>query len=54
MTDAEAMLEDCVKRESKLNEWEKGFIQSLSEMDDFGSLSAKQYETLEKIWERIT
>ena len=54
MTDAEAMLEDCEKRESKLNEWERGFIQSLSEMDSFSNLSAKQYETLEEIWERVT
>lgn len=53
MTDAEAMLEDCIKRESKMNEWERGFIQSISEMD-IGNLSPKQYESLEKIWDRIT
>lgn len=54
MTDAEAMLEDCIKREIKLSEWESVFIQSLSEMADFGNLSHKQYQTLENIWERIT
>ena len=54
MTEAETMLEDCNKRESKMNEWERGFIQSLNEFDDIGNMSLKQYETLEKIWDRIT
>ncbi len=53
MSDAEAMLEDCQKRESKLNEWERGFIQSISEID-IENISPKQYETLENIWEKVT
>lgn len=54
MTDAEAMLADCNKRYKKLTEWEQGFIDSLNKFTDFGNLSYKQYETLEKIWEKIT
>ena len=54
MTDVEAMLVDCDKRYPKLNDWEKGFIESLLRMDDLGNLSHSQYEKLEAIWERIT
>lgn len=54
MTDAQAMLEDCLNRESKLNDWEKGFVQSLTELDDVKKMSPRQYETLEKIWDRVT
>ncbi len=54
MTEAEQMLKDCIKRHEKLSAWESGFIQSLQDMDDFGGLSPKQYETLEIIWDRVT
>lgn len=54
MTDAEAMLIDCQKRYKKLYDYERGFIDSLSQMEDLGAMSYKQYEKLEKIWERIT
>lgn len=54
MTDAGDMIDDCSKRYKKLTEWEKGFIDSLLELDDLASISGKQYETLEKIWERVT
>lgn len=54
MSDAEAMFKDCVKRHYKLNDWEQGFIDSLSLMDDLGKLSPKQYEALEIIWEKVT
>ena len=49
------MLDDCESRESKLTEWEAGFIDSIS--DQFakkGSLSEKQDERLESIWNRVT
>lgn len=48
------MLDDCIKRESKLSEWEQGFIQSLSEIDHLDQLSDKQRERLELIWGKIT
>lgn len=54
MTDADAMLEDCLKRYHKLNEWERGFIDSLSEMGDLDDITINQYERLETIWEKVT
>jgi hypothetical protein len=54
MTDADEMLDDCNKRYHKLNEWESKFIDSLLDIKDLSYISDKQYETLEKIWEKIT
>lgn len=54
MTDAELMLQDCLKRYKKLYDYEQGFIDSLAQMTDFGCLSHYQYETLEQIWDRVT
>lgn len=49
------MIDDCEKRESKLSEWEQSFIDSLSTQVGRGqSLSNKQAEVLERIWERVT
>lgn len=49
------MVEDCEKRESKLSEWEKGFIQSIGEQLRRGSsLTDRQVETLDKIWSKVT
>lgn len=46
---------DCENRESKLSEWEHTFIQSIREQfDKTGSLSQKQNETLEGIWDKVT
>ena len=57
MNDDEAldMIEDCEKRESMLSDWERGFIDSIGErMGDGKSLTARQIETLESIWNRVT
>lgn len=51
MTDAEAMLEDCMKRHTKLTDYEMNFINSLSKVQ---YLTVRQYEILENLWERIT
>lgn len=49
------IVEDCEKRESRLTEWETGFIDSIrGQLERERPLSAKQIETLEKIWERAT
>jgi hypothetical protein len=49
------MIEDCEKRQSKLSEWEATFIDSLSvQLGKGRSLTEKQSEKLEAIWERIT
>lgn len=53
--DIASMIEDCMNRESKLSEWEITFIQSLDEQfTKKGSITDKQWEKLDKIWERIT
>lgn len=55
MEDIPEMLQDCENRESKLSAWEQSFLQSLSEQyTKKGSLSEKQYDILEKIWNRVT
>lgn len=49
------MINDCEDRESKLTDWERDFISSLPEaIDKYGSLTEKQADKLETIWERIT
>ncbi len=55
MNDHETMVADCEARESRLNEWESEFIQSLRERIDAGrSLTDKQAETLDRVWTRAT
>jgi len=49
------MLDDCVKRQSKLSEWEITFVDSLTLQIERGRTpTAKQIEVLDRIWERVT
>jgi hypothetical protein len=49
------MVKDCENRESKLTDWERGFIDSISkQLADGRRLSEKQAERLDEIWERVT
>lgn len=49
------MLDDCEKRESRLTDWERGFVDSLrNQLERDRRPSAKQIETLGNIWERAT
>lgn len=49
------MLDDCEKRESRLTDWERGFVDSLrSQIERDRRPSARQIETLDNIWERAT
>ncbi len=49
------LVEDCEARESRLTEWEVGFIDSIRNQIDKGRpLSTKQTEKLNDIWERVT
>jgi hypothetical protein len=49
------MIEDCEKRESKLSDWERGFIDSISAQTGAGrSLTESQCDKLTEIWERVT
>ena len=53
--DIAQMIEDCEARDSKLSEWEQQFIDSIGrQLAKTGSLSPKQRERLEQIWERVT
>ena len=49
------LLADCEKRESRLTDWERGFVDSLSkQIANDRRPTAKQVETLDEIWERVT
>jgi hypothetical protein len=55
LSDIERMLEDCEQRSPKLSDWETDFIDSLSVQIGRGhSLTDKQIEKLEQVWERVT
>lgn len=49
------MIDDCENRESRLSDWELGFISSISERVGRGnSLTALQLSRLNEIWEKVT
>jgi nitrate reductase assembly molybdenum cofactor insertion protein NarJ len=49
------LLDDCEKREERLNDWERGFVDSLRKQLEQGRRpSAKQIEALDKCWENAT
>lgn len=49
------MIEDCEGREQRLDDWARGFIDSIRRQMEAGrALSQKQADTLEAIWERAT
>ncbi len=49
------MVTDCENRESKLTEWERGFVQSCRERIDAGrALTDNMAERLEEAWNRVT
>lgn len=49
------MIDDCEKRESRLTEWERTFLDSIKAKLDIGHmLTERQRETLDAIWERVT
>lgn len=55
MDDDLAMIQDCENRESKLTDWERTFIDSISmHIGNGNSLTPKQSGLLETIWERVT
>ena len=50
-----SLVSDCEMRESRLTEWEQGFIASIRErLEKELPLTPKQTDTLDKIWERAT
>ena len=46
-------LEDCQDNEELLNDWERGFIDSLSSLEEEITLTQAQNETLNKIVGKI-
>jgi hypothetical protein len=49
------LIDDCEARESRLSDWERNFIDSLRGQIERGrTLSPKQIETLDNVWERAT
>ncbi len=49
------LLEDCEHREERLNSWEHDFLVSVRAQVEAGrSLSKKQLEQLDELWERAT
>lgn len=49
------MVDDCEQRESRMTEWEAGFVDSIRHrLEQEKPLSEKQTETLDRIWERVT
>jgi len=52
MTEVEQMIDDCMKRESKMNDWEIGFIDSIHGKGS--NLTQMQLASLNRIWEKVT
>lgn len=55
ISEHETMVEDCENRESRLTDWERLFISSISDqLCKGGTLTERQAEKLDDIWERVT
>ena len=49
------LIEDCEAREDRLDDWSRGFIDSLKRRLESGfALTDRQAEKLDDIWERAT
>ena len=49
------LLDDCEKREERLSDWERGFVDSLRQQIAHGRRpTPQQIETLDATWERAT
>jgi hypothetical protein len=50
-----ALLDDCEARESRLTDWQRGFVDSMRKQIEGGRQpTAKQVEALSDVWERAT
>jgi hypothetical protein len=53
--DYDQLISDCEKRESKMSDWEREFIDSVATRLRRGdSLTIRQCQIIEQIWEKIT
>ena len=49
------LIDDCERREERLSDWDRGFIDSIKSQIAAGRHpSPKQVEKLDEIWERAT
>lgn len=49
------LLDDCERREERLTDWERGFVDSLRRQIEQGRRpTQKQIEALDRAWERAT
>lgn len=49
------LIDDCIDRQGKMSEWEVSFIDSISsQLAKENSLTDKQEDILEKIWDKVT
>ena len=49
------LVDDCEKREARLTDWDRGFIDSIrARLEREQMLTPAQIDTLEGIWERAT
>lgn len=49
------LLDDCEKREGRMTDWERNFVDSLGAQIAAGRApTPKQVEALDTIWERVT
>lgn len=49
------LIHDCEARESRLNDWERTFIDSIRRQVEAGHRpTIKQIETLDRVWENAT
>jgi hypothetical protein len=49
------LLDDCEKREERLSDWERGFVDSLRHQIEEGKRpTVKQIDALDRVWENVT
>lgn len=55
MTEQEQMIADCEARESRLTDWQRSFVDSISkQLADGRSLTKKQDDMLTEVWDAAT
>lgn len=55
MDEWDTLIQDCENREQRLSDWERQFIDSVRRQIDAGHpLTAKQSDTLNDIWDKVT
>jgi hypothetical protein len=48
-------VEDCIRRSAHMNEWERRYIDAITQQLDLGvPLTSHQAEALRLIWEKVT